>query len=30
MEMMDAKAVYLCRHPRRPLAEIWPEMKLYR
>jgi hypothetical protein len=30
MEMMDAKAVFLCRHPRRPLIEIWPEMKLYR
>lgn len=30
MEMMDAKAVFLCRQPRRPLAEMWPEMKLYR
>jgi hypothetical protein len=30
MEMMDAKAVFLCRGARRPLAEMWPEMKLYR
>lgn len=30
MEMMDAKAVFLCRRPLRPLAAMWPEMKLYR
>jgi hypothetical protein len=30
MEMMDAQAVYLCRHPRRPLRELWPEMRFYR
>ena len=30
MEMRDAKAVFLCRGPRRPLPEMWPEMKLYR
>ncbi len=30
MEMMQAQAVYLCHHVRRPLREIWPEMKIYR
>ena len=30
MEMMDAQAVYLCRHPRQPLRELWPSMRFYR
>ena len=30
MEMMDAQAVFLCRHARRPLAELWPSMRFYR
>ena len=30
MEQMDAKAVYVCRDPRRPLRDMWLEMKLYR
>jgi hypothetical protein len=30
MEMMDAQAVYVCRHPRRPLRELWGEMRYYR
>jgi hypothetical protein len=30
MEPMRAKAVFLCREPRRPLPQLWPEMKLYR
>jgi hypothetical protein len=30
MEAMDAKAVHLCRNPRAPLKQLWPEMKLYR
>jgi hypothetical protein len=29
MEMMDAQSVWLCRHPRRPLRELWAEMKHY-
>ena len=30
MPMMDAKAVFVCREPRRPLRELWPELKQYR
>lgn len=30
MESLRTKAVFVCRHARRPLREIWPEMKLYR
>lgn len=30
MPMMDAKAVFVCREPRRPLRELWPELKEYR
>jgi hypothetical protein len=30
MEMMDAQAVYLCRHARKPLRELWPSMRFYR
>jgi hypothetical protein len=30
MEMMDAQAVYVCRHPRKPLRELWPSMRFYR
>lgn len=30
MEQMDAQAVYVCRHPRRPLPELWPAMRYYR
>jgi hypothetical protein len=30
MELMDAQAVYVCRHPRRPLRELWPAMRFYR
>jgi hypothetical protein len=30
MEMMDAQAVYLCRHARKPLRELWPAMRFYR
>ena len=30
MPMLQAEAVFLCRDPRRPLRELWPEMKLYR
>jgi len=30
MEIMQHNAVYLCRHPRRPLAELWPQLKHYR
>lgn len=30
MEMMDAQAVYLCRHARQPLRELWPAMRFYR
>ena len=30
MEPMRAKSVYLCRKTRHPIAELWPEMKLYR
>jgi hypothetical protein len=30
MPMMDAKAVFVCREPRRPLREMWAEMKVYR
>jgi len=27
METMQREAVYVCREPRRPLPELWPEMK---
>lgn len=30
MPLLDAKAVFVCREPRRSLRELWPEMKLYR
>jgi hypothetical protein len=30
MEMMDAQSVYLCRHARKPLREMWPAMRFYR
>ena len=30
MEMMDAQAVYVCRHARKPLRELWPAMRFYR
>jgi hypothetical protein len=30
MEMMDAQAVYLCHRARRPLREVWPQMRYYR
>ena len=30
MELLQAQAVYLCHHARRPLRELWPEMKVYR
>jgi 4-amino-4-deoxy-L-arabinose transferase-like glycosyltransferase len=29
MEMMQRESVYVCRHPRRPLRELWPEMKIF-
>jgi len=30
MPAMDRLGVYVCRGLRRPLAEVWPEVKLYR
>jgi hypothetical protein len=30
MPMFDAEAVFVCRDARRPMRELWPEMKLYR
>ncbi|HVN38804.1 MAG TPA: glycosyltransferase family 39 protein [Myxococcota bacterium] len=30
MPMLSAESVFLCRDARRPLRELWPEMKLYR
>jgi len=30
MEAMDAQSVYLCHRARRPLAELWPAMRVYR
>jgi hypothetical protein len=30
MPLMDAEAVFVCRDPRRPLRDLWPEMKYYR
>jgi len=30
MPDLRRKAVYLCRGPRRPLADEWPELKVYR
>jgi hypothetical protein len=29
MPMLDAEAVFVCRGARRPLRELWPEMKRY-
>jgi hypothetical protein len=29
MELLQREAVYLCRQPRRPLRELWPEMKFF-
>ena len=29
MELMQRESVYVCRRPRRPLLELWPEMKLF-
>ncbi len=29
MELLQAEAVYLCRDARRPLRDLWPEMRLY-
>jgi hypothetical protein len=29
MPTLSAKSVYLCGRPRRPLAELWPELKSY-
>jgi 4-amino-4-deoxy-L-arabinose transferase-like glycosyltransferase len=29
MPFLGRASVYLCRKPRRPLRELWPEMKLY-
>ncbi len=30
MELLQAQAVYLCHHARRPLRELWPQMRMYR
>ena len=30
MPMLAAESVFLCRDPRRPLREMWAEMKIYR
>jgi hypothetical protein len=30
MQMLDAQAVYLCRHARRPLRALWPQLRYYR
>ncbi len=30
MEQMDAPGVHLCRQARRPLGELWPQMRFYR
>jgi hypothetical protein len=30
MEQMDAKAVFVCRHARKPLRELWPAIRFYR
>jgi len=29
MELLQAQAVYLCRNARRPLREMWPQMRVY-
>jgi hypothetical protein len=29
MELLQAQSVYLCHHARRPLRELWPQMKMY-
>jgi hypothetical protein len=29
MELMQRESVYVCRRPRRPLRELWPEMKIF-
>lgn len=30
MDFLRAKSVYVCRAPRRPLTELWPQMRYYR
>ena len=30
MEQMAAQALYVCRHTRRSLSELWPALKVYR
>jgi hypothetical protein len=30
MEQLDAQSIYLCRRARRPLAELWPQIRIYR
>jgi len=30
MEQMNSQGIYVCRHARRPLAELWPSLKVYR
>ena len=30
MEQMNAQSVYVCRHARTPLPELWPALKVYR
>jgi len=30
MELLQSQAVYVCRHPLKPLSELWPQMKFYR
>ena len=30
MELLRSQAVYLCRDVRRPLRELWPQMRFYR
>ena len=29
MELLQAEAVYLCRNARRPLRDLWPQMRMY-
>jgi len=29
MPFLRKKAVYVCRDPRRPLRELWPELKKF-
>jgi len=30
MDLLQRNTVFLCHHARRPLPELWPQMKLYR